>query len=520
MEPGAIGKQEPNRPRAGVKICPECKKRISEDAIFCSSCGYTFDKEASAKRAREALEKLSPKNKEDDFSIGRDIDRDKVAAALREAKGEVTVFKNVPPKPAAPVGKPPQLVKAKKDKPVPEKSSTFNLDDIFNDAEAEALWSENEKKIESVFTKPAPKQEPEKKPEPKPKPEVKPEPKVEAKPAHPEEPVKKAEEKPQQEPVEEPSEKAKAAEPMDPENDPVFQEALNRVEQEQADRLAREEEKGDQEEEELDEEARKNKELRAQRIKIKDPRVIPVKVRAPIVVDTRPTPPMSPKRPVYPPMDADLSGVATPDNMVLVPAGEFLCGTEKETTALPAFFVDIYPVTCEQYLRFCEETNHPKPPDWVSDRFIPGRQHHPVTMICVKDARAYAKWVGKRLLTELEWEKAAGGTDGRLYPWGDEYEQGRCICSNGTRNIVTAEVNAHPDGASPVGCFDMVGNAAELTESIEAVNKREALPVIRGGSVIDKPEMVNCRYKAVLQIAELRSPYIGFRCAKDIELPQ
>ena len=150
-----------------------------------------------------------------------------------------------------------------------------------------------------------------------------------------------------------------------------------------------------------------------------------------------------------------------PEGMVLVPAGPALLGggeTPERTVDVPAFFMDRLEVTHAQYQKF--------KPDYV----IPeGSANHPVTHLTRSEASAYLASVGKRLPTAVEWEKAARGTDGRLYPWGNAWDPSRGHF--GTRADLRkpglcgmprlTDVGRFPSGASPYGCLDMSGNAYE-----------------------------------------------------------
>lgn len=167
-------------------------------------------------------------------------------------------------------------------------------------------------------------------------------------------------------------------------------------------------------------------------------------------------------------------------NMVLIPAGRFLYGEENAPLDLPAFYIDRYEVSQAEYaafLRYVRTTgDHGRcdprePPDKDHTPLNWGRPdltdpRYPVVGLDYWDVVAYARWVGKRLPTEQEWEKAARGVDGREFPWGDTWDETRCNWGPSPGNPRTLlPVDAMPEGQSPFGCFHTLGNAAEWTAS-------------------------------------------------------
>ena len=131
----------------------------------------------------------------------------------------------------------------------------------------------------------------------------------------------------------------------------------------------------------------------------------------------------------------------------------------QHTVKLKAYRIDKYLVTNAQYARFVAATGHRPPSDWKNGKIQQGALLYPVTMVNWYDAAAYAKWAGKRLPTEAEWEKAARGTDGRRWPWGNEMDPARL---NTYYNVGSAtDVTTYANGVSPYGVYDMAGNVDE-----------------------------------------------------------
>jgi formylglycine-generating enzyme required for sulfatase activity len=165
-------------------------------------------------------------------------------------------------------------------------------------------------------------------------------------------------------------------------------------------------------------------------------------------------------------------------NWILIPSGEFFMGSSPDrdrrtwgneeplhTLCLGSFWISRTPVTNAQYMKFTNATCHRTPSHWI-DRSIPtGKEQHPVVFVDWFDARAYCEWAGGRLPTEAEWEKAARGSDGRRFPWGDT-RPNRKLCNHNYFFGDTLEVGHHPDGASPFGVLDMAGNVWEWTASL------------------------------------------------------
>ena len=234
--------------------------------------------------------------------------------------------------------------------------------------------------------------------------------------------------------------------------------------------------------------------------------------------------------------------------MVLIPAGEFQMGSHNgerderpvHTVYLDAFYIDKHEVTVAEYKQFVEATGHRPLPESVS-RTSPTDQH-PVVEVSWHDALAYAKWAGKRLPTEAEWEKAARG---RLiaqdYPWGNAIDADRANYNkntkSGTHDERTTPVGAYP--ANAYGLHDISGNVAEwcldtyqrkfyadaprdnpiagaenIQQVITNVNVGKAKRVVRGGSWSFNAKSVRVANR-LAEKPSLLSSDVGFRCARD-----
>ncbi len=229
-----------------------------------------------------------------------------------------------------------------------------------------------------------------------------------------------------------------------------------------------------------------------------------------------------------------------PPGMVYVPAGYFQMGTaagrddEKPMHFVytPAYFIDKYEVSNAEYQKFIEATGHAKPPFWDDENF--NKPDFPVVGVTWHDAMAYAKWKGGRLPTEAEWEKAARGNDGRLWPWGDKWEQGTHlyfvnVYGEEDNYPFTAPVNYYQSGVSPFGLFNTAGNvwewcldwyAAEYyRESPEITPEGPEGPgtmkVLRGGSWINDIDGVQVVHRA-RNTPDAKKEIYGFRIVRPV----
>lgn len=244
--------------------------------------------------------------------------------------------------------------------------------------------------------------------------------------------------------------------------------------------------------------------------------------------------------------------------MVWIPPGEFIIGSDevdengeamqlgfprswfedehpRRKLFLPGFYIDRHETTREDYARFMKATGHPPPADWPGDRVAEGMARHPVTQVDWYDANDYCRWAGKRLPTEEEWEKAARGADGRLYPWGDHFDPGRAnLSASPDANRTTEPVGSYPSGRSFYGVDDLIGNVWEWTDSWYLPYPGGAMTgkefgmkhrVVRGLSFVGLGHYPTGAYRRVLEVYARASTRaydppaeklddLGFRCAK------
>lgn len=214
--------------------------------------------------------------------------------------------------------------------------------------------------------------------------------------------------------------------------------------------------------------------------------------------------------------------------MVLIPSGEFLMGNynsrngrEKSlhTVNVDAFYMDVYEVTIPRYLSFLRTTQRQEPKNWTQQN-IAKSENRPVAEVSWHEAKAYCEFYGRRLPTEAEWEKAGRGTDGRIYPWGNQRPSGGQYSQywyvGGTRVSKargTMEIGRIEAGKSPYGVHDLTWNVDEWVADW-AVDSPWPAKVIRGGT--------NPKGLRVPQLDERYScppasnfTTVGFRCAQD-----
>ena len=197
---------------------------------------------------------------------------------------------------------------------------------------------------------------------------------------------------------------------------------------------------------------------------------------------------------------------------------------------IDAFYIDRTPVTNAAFKKFIDATHyqplddHHFLKDWVNGAPPIGWENKPVTWVSIEDAREYSKWAGKRLPHEWEWQYAAQGTDGRLYPWGNNWDASAVPPINQGRNILPpADVDAYPSGASPFGVMDLIGNVWQWAD--EFVDEHTRTAVLRGGSSYQAqashwyfPQAYRLdQHGKYLLMAPCkdRSGCLGFRCVVD-----
>ena len=197
---------------------------------------------------------------------------------------------------------------------------------------------------------------------------------------------------------------------------------------------------------------------------------------------------------------------------VTIPAGEFLSGEEGKRVYLPEYQISKYPITNLQYKLFLDaRPQHTAPAHWKGREFPMGKARHPVTGVRLPDAISFCEWIGCRLPTEEEWEKAARGTDRRTYPWGEAWEDGK-YCNNWDAKIGgTTSIDRFPEGVSPYGVWDMAGNVWEWTSTDY---QGPFMHILRGGSWrLFSRFAVRISQRDYLMLDDARDD-LGFRCTR------
>jgi len=219
-------------------------------------------------------------------------------------------------------------------------------------------------------------------------------------------------------------------------------------------------------------------------------------------------------------------GVKVPEDMVYIPPWQFIMG-ERDNIRIASlkegFFIDKYPVTNAHFCAFLNERGNQQEggSEWIDlegsyekerRRIKRDVEDHPVIYVTWYGAKAYAQWAGKRLPAEEEWEKAARGIDGRVCPWGNEFDKDKCNTDD-SKIGHTTPVKKYQESRSPYGCLDIAGNVWEWTDSW--YDEKEESRVLRGGSWDFNRDNTRCadrdRYNP-----EYRLYDTGFRCARTL----
>lgn len=206
----------------------------------------------------------------------------------------------------------------------------------------------------------------------------------------------------------------------------------------------------------------------------------------------------SPNRQIRHPADGKL--------MAMVPAGVFLSGRQDEPSWLDDFFMDVHPTTNADYGRFVASTGHPAPQHWTHGRPPPALDDHPVVFVTWHDATAYARWAGKALPSSRQWEKAARGTRGDVYPWGHQPTPAKCNVREGDVRATTP-VHRYHSGVSPYGVYDLCGNVWEWCSSGTARGRYELK-----GSAFTSPFHRSTPASFNDASADMADDDTGFRC--------
>ena len=226
-----------------------------------------------------------------------------------------------------------------------------------------------------------------------------------------------------------------------------------------------------------------------------------------------------------------------PASMAYVPPGEFIMGSNERwddeapehVSSTGAFYIDLKEVTNSDYKRFVDATQRTPPFHWPDGNLPKGKENHPVVYVSWFDANEYCGWAGKRLPTEQEWEKAARGEEGLIYPWGNEWSLNK---SNNPykHSTGTEPVGSYPEGRSPYGLYDLSGNVWEWVDSyylphpgnpVTRAEYGEDKRVLKGGSWFDCLSY-GCGLSAPtfnrsFFTPEVKNNSFGFRCAKTKE---
>ena len=198
--------------------------------------------------------------------------------------------------------------------------------------------------------------------------------------------------------------------------------------------------------------------------------------------------------------------------MVLVPSGPFLSGPQKSLKETGSYWIDTFPVTNEQFAAFCQATGYRHPKFWAEGRMRNPKA--PVVGVSWFDAYKFAAWAGKALPTFEQWEKAARGRSGRIFPWGDQIDHNKAVYGQAEGSDAVAEVGHCSENVSELGARDMVGNVWQWTDTWDRAEPE--MKVICGGSWVDPVEFLRLDSHLSTNPKD-KFDNIGFRCVRASE---
>jgi formylglycine-generating enzyme required for sulfatase activity len=225
--------------------------------------------------------------------------------------------------------------------------------------------------------------------------------------------------------------------------------------------------------------------------------------------------------------------------MILIPAGNFIMGASEEdgiigievgvdqvprhSVYLKSFYIDQYETTVGEYKEFVQKTHYKEPYSWADPSGQIFEETDTLSDVSSVNAEVYCNWKGKRLPTEAEWEKAARGTDGRKWPWGNEFSKKKTnTLESGLNRIVSPGI--FPEDVSPYGVYDMGGNVMEWTSSwyepypgssLKRESFGQRFKILRGGTWTESAIPFARTTHRFPVIPSLAQPDFGIRCAKD-----
>lgn len=231
--------------------------------------------------------------------------------------------------------------------------------------------------------------------------------------------------------------------------------------------------------------------------------------------------------------------VEAPTGMILIPSGTFVMGASEEDgiigievgvdqtprhlVYLKSFYIDQYETTVGEYRKFVQETHYRAPYSWGNSKGRPFLEADAVSDVSSVDAAGYCQWRGKRLPTEAEWEKAARGTDGRRWPWGNTFSKERTNTFDLRLNKIVPP-GSFPGDKSPYGVYDLAGNVMEWTSSwyepypgnhLKRESFGQKFKILRGGTWTESANPFARTTHRFPVIPTLAQPDFGVRCVKD-----